>query len=387
MDNKEIVHILFLTCTYVTLLLFLFGDFVVKYGVKKYIELWEKGSNDSIMTKKWYFILCFIIDIILMSIICSSNSIWTAYITLAIYVVFRSILQSLVKYRVYVDFCIITILLIIKIGVENYNNTILFYSKMENPNFSHDTTLWAYLTPYIAACVGWVTFWAFWAQLKANELASDDAKRTGIQNTFNSMMETYNRNLSNLRFKDKNGLDAIDEYVRIINKLAKIGNNIEEDFCLVYSYFYFVRTHQDVRFLLDDFFKDSKMTYFNQFNHTIDMERSNHSALSTYYFQLYRIVKYVVKDSGLKEPEMEIYLGMLRSQMSPNEQLLLFYNWLAGDQMNRNNSGPKNQFGYSWEDENKGNKFFSEHKVIKHLNTLDLKDDLIKYCRVKNFIS
>lgn len=233
--------------------------------------------------------------------------------------------------------------------------------------------IWEFLTPHITGAVGFVTFWAFWAQLKANELASDDAKRTGIQDTFNSMMETYNRNLLNLKYKDKNGLDAIDEYILIINDLIETNDISEAKFYLIYSYFYFIRKEEDLSRLDKTFFHG----YYNpelreiKYEHR-DIKRSNHSALSTYYYQLFRIVKYIVVDNKdfLDDDEKKKYIGILRSQMSPNEQLLLFYNWLAGDQMNDKKSGPQNQFGYSWED--KDNAFFSEHKIIDHLNTLAL---------------
>lgn len=274
-----------------------------------------------------------------------------------VFIFFRFVLHNITNCKLVLDLCFIPLALLVY--------------KCSNSEFQGN------VNNIITACVGWVTFWAFWAQLKANEIASDDAKRTGIQDTFNSMMETYNRNLLNLKYDNKSGLDAIDEYILIINNLIEDNKIPKEKFYLAYSYFYFIRSRNEIKTTMSGFFVDNDIQEMLNYKYQKTLiERSNHSALSTYYYQLYRIVKYIVVDNKdfLDGVEKKKYIGILRSQMSPNEQLLLFYNWLAGTQMNNKDKVPKDQFGYSWED--KDNAFFSEHKIIDHLNTFALVEEV-----------
>ncbi|QZE15531.1 putative phage abortive infection protein [Halosquirtibacter laminarini] len=351
--------------------------------------LLEKSLDDKKHLK--VCILSDILNVITITVTISLKLVLFSYIQVIVYILIRFYIHKLYKSKVYVDFCLIPIVSLLAIKYLSLCNTvdlscafskIIFKIKIGTMS---ETTDWDVIT----ACVGWVTFWAFWAQLKANELASDDAKRSGIQDTFNSMMETYNRNLLNLRFNDNIGLDAIDNYVLIINDLIKVDSISTKDFYLAYSYFYFIRKKNDINRLKKTFLNGYPVSGIENYEMSLEINRSNHSALSTYYYQLYRIVKYIVVDNKdfLDEEEKKKYIGILRAQMSPNEQLLLFYNWLAGDQMNKIGNGLDKQFGYSWENIEKKNYFFSEHKVIKHLNTLELEDDLIKLCKAKNFIS
>lgn len=355
-----------------------------------YLENIRHGDRKKYLSDITYSITCVVSDILILFTVCVQINLTTrgvASFSLVLFIIFRLIIQYFYKLRVYVDFCLVPIICVILIGSRDYQQSgsistsvaILKNASSLNSivNYEDQKTLWEFLTPYIAACVGWVTFWAFWAQLKANEIASDDAKRTGIQDTFNSMMETYNRNLLNLKYNNKSGLDAIDEYILIINDLIKTNNIPKEKFYLAYSYFYFIRRRYEIKTTMSEFFVDNDISEMLNYKYQRRvLRRSNHSALSTYYYQLYRIVKYIVVDNKdfLDGVEKKKYIGILRSQMSPNEQLLLFYNWLAGTQMNNKDKVPKNQFGYSWED--KDNAFFSEHKIIDHLNTFALVEEV-----------
>lgn len=77
--------------------------------------------------------------------------------------------------------------------------------------------------------------------------------------------------------------------------------------------------------------------------------------LGHYYRNLYSTVKYVVKKekSGLFDyQQSREYLKILRSQMSNDEQLMLYYNYIIG-------------FGGDWEDDN--NKFFSDYRMLHNL--------------------
>lgn len=86
---------------------------------------------------------------------------------------------------------------------------------------------------------------------------------------------------------------------------------------------------------------------------------SRNAILGHYYRHLYHMVKYVVEDkvvSGYTEKMR--YLTILRAQLSNHEQIMLFYNWLAG-------------FGANWEEKDAAitiqNQYFTEYRMIHNL--------------------
>lgn len=82
------------------------------------------------------------------------------------------------------------------------------------------------------------------------------------------------------------------------------------------------------------------------------------NVLSTYYRHLFMIVRHVAESKVIKERSEKMpYLKMIRAQLSNNEQLMLFYNWLAN-------------YGAAWE--NKENHFLTEYKMIHNLLPGDL---------------
>lgn len=78
------------------------------------------------------------------------------------------------------------------------------------------------------------------------------------------------------------------------------------------------------------------------------------SRFGHYYRHLYQMVKYVVsQDSDLFDySEKKEYLKILRAQLSDNEQLMLYFNYLSG-------------FGEAWE--NSENHFFSDYRMIHNM--------------------
>jgi len=80
---------------------------------------------------------------------------------------------------------------------------------------------------------------------------------------------------------------------------------------------------------------------------------NNHSSsLGHYYRHLFQTVKYVVSKDFLTYEEKRNYLRILRAQMSNPEQVLLFYNWLAG-------------YGDKWECET--NHFLTDYRMIHNV--------------------
>lgn len=84
--------------------------------------------------------------------------------------------------------------------------------------------------------------------------------------------------------------------------------------------------------------------------------------LGHYYRHLYQMVKFVAKEKSIEEKQKKKYLKMLRAQLSNNEQMMLFYNWLAKG------------YGDAWEEnvetlkvEEKKNYFFTRYRMIHNL--------------------
>lgn len=79
------------------------------------------------------------------------------------------------------------------------------------------------------------------------------------------------------------------------------------------------------------------------------------SILAHYYRHLFHMVKFVVNQERetLTYEDKRNYLRILRSQMSNEEQVLLFFNWYSG-------------FGKQWE--NLSNKFFTDYRMIHNIN-------------------
>lgn len=87
------------------------------------------------------------------------------------------------------------------------------------------------------------------------------------------------------------------------------------------------------------------------------------SILAHYYRHLFQTVKYVVKQNEniIAYESKRDYLRILRSMLSNQEQILLYYNWLAG-------------FGSQWEEKDfdkrknrKGNYFFTDYRMIHNI--------------------
>jgi len=78
------------------------------------------------------------------------------------------------------------------------------------------------------------------------------------------------------------------------------------------------------------------------------------TVLAHYYRHLFQTVKFVVRQSEdlLSYEDKRNYLRILRSQLSNEEQAMLFYNWLS-------------KFGKPWQDET--NKFFTDFRMIHNI--------------------
>jgi len=98
---------------------------------------------------------------------------------------------------------------------------------------------------------------------------------------------------------------------------------------------------------------DKKIKFFIKYSPFTGHENK----LGHYYRHLYGIVKYVVdrENEGLfTYSKSREYLKILRSQMSNNEQLMLYYNYIIG-------------FGRDWESKKSGNEYFTKYRMLHNL--------------------
>ncbi|MAC94590.1 MAG: hypothetical protein CMC96_03715 [Flavobacteriales bacterium] len=92
----------------------------------------------------------------------------------------------------------------------------------------------------------------------------------------------------------------------------------------------------------------------NKYYLEYDLFKGHSSQLAHYYRHLFQTVKFIVNQSDrlLTYEDKRGYLRILRSQLSNQEQAMLFYNWLS-------------KFGHQWE--NEINHFFTDYRMIHNL--------------------
>ncbi|MBS1535266.1 MAG: putative phage abortive infection protein [Bacteroidetes bacterium] len=97
------------------------------------------------------------------------------------------------------------------------------------------------------------------------------------------------------------------------------------------------------------------------------------SKLAHYYRHLFQTVKFVVKqdEKSITYESKRDYLRILRSMLSNHEQILLYYNWIAG-------------FGNDWEQKDlekrknkQGNYFFTDFRMIHNINEQMIIDEFL----------
>ncbi|WP_173468097.1 putative phage abortive infection protein [Fibrobacter succinogenes] len=151
-----------------------------------------------------------------------------------------------------------------------------------------------------------------------------------------------------------NNLDEIEkEYdanKRIDFGRFKIPQNLNTKNDHVYLYFYFLLWRYKKNF--SSFSSKSNM---DRLLLGSDLCNGHIYDLNHYYRHLYQMVKIIANYNNeiVKKDEKRKYLRMLRAQLTGKEQLMLFYNWLAG-------------YGCDWE--NNKNHFFTEFRMIHNIN-------------------
>jgi hypothetical protein len=297
----------------------------------------------------------------------------------------------------------------------------LFIQESNGTIFNQNTgvigdTIGGIMNPFIGIAGVLLTFLAFYIQVKANKLQRDlfreELDHNKFENQFYEMLRLHKENVNEISITEtinytkrrKNLRDIsittdkiynvisgreVFKYLKtefeILYILAKQhfkGNdfrtNINEAYgvffhgvkksqAIQHSFFetaYNWKTNlieanylgQDLYFTIGDDETSVELKY-NIFN-------GHSSQLAHYYRHLFQTVKYITKQSNdlISYEEKRNYLRILRSQLSNEEQAMLFYNWLSG-------------FGENWE--NNSNKFFTDYRMIHNIYQELIVDEIV----------
>ncbi|SHJ28107.1 Putative phage abortive infection protein [Mesonia phycicola] len=253
-------------------------------------------------------------------------------------------------------------------------------------------TLGGIMNPFIALAGVLVTYLAFYIQYKANqyqreqfdiqlnrekeqfrlELESHNEQflKSQFENQFYQMLSIHRENVKNLTYHntlidlndfenstyEKNEIEGIKTFPYLLTEFEYCFNlvkihfkdlELKEIINEAYGMFWDGITKSDIsKHKIFAIAFDQKESLYNSFLN------GNSNQLAHYYRQLFQTVKFVVNQSILNYEQKRNYLRILRSQLSNEEQVLLFYNWFSG-------------FGIQWENFN--NKYFTDYRMIHNV--------------------
>lgn len=264
--------------------------------------------------------------------------------------------------------------------------------------------------PIIAFIGVVVTFMAFYIQYQFNREQSKliaaqrrereedkkerdiEIKKEAFDKKFYELLRIHNENVNNISVnginKSINGRKCFDYFVEelhvIIHIIKENEPNLITEQIVKKSYNHFFYGSDDASYLYnkDDISQslrylsivsESDQIKFQKYIVDLDLpfEELNYprldyffckgysSDLSLYYRFLFMMVKNVVEqdEEYLSYIEKRQYLKILRTQLSNNEQILLFYNWYS-------------DIGSDWENDH--NKFFTDFRMIHNIRNYKL---------------
>ena len=259
-------------------------------------------------------------------------------------------------------------------------------------------TIGGTMGPFIAILAALLTFFAFWTQFDANRELINENRRNHFENHFYKMLDIHLENVADLN-KRFVGTDVdscfhvwCNEILNMYNmlimqsdlggfidyiKMQYSGESTQKEFIafltnlqessdehqkvifeITYSYFF------NSNFSTMKYGDSDKTNHIRQFaslftsylqlhDKTIFKNKPKNELLGRYYRHLFQIVKLVddQNDNLFTEKEWKRkYLGILRSQMSDYEQLLLYYN-------------AQSSLGKAWND----HKYIENYRLIKNI--------------------
>lgn len=267
-------------------------------------------------------------------------------------------------------------------------------------------TIGGITAPFIAAAASVLTFIAFWVQYKANEQQRQDIQVERIESKYYELINLHKANVD--EFFIGTGEDSVQKrksFVSMFNefkytfycckgmrdalaKSEKLTKKYSDEKIVRLAYIFFycgVGDNSDImnkamnsgKEFEDKLFNDT-LDYLNQIkNKDIGIPEftdedgnkvsltikylpwgGHQSRLGHYYRHLFQTTKFICKQEievMSKNDKLE-YLRTLRAQLSDHEQLMLYYNAIAG-------------FGYAWinDEKNDSINYFVDYKMIHNI--------------------
>ena len=278
-------------------------------------------------------------------------------------------------------------------------------------------TIGGVMNPFVTIVGIVVTFAAFYIQYEANkEQRIDFVKeinaqknqfdRSQFDNQFYQMLDLHKQNVNEIYavrlFNDKKekvfGRDAmtflLSEFeagffaINFTSKDHEAPSMVNE----AYRIFFHGYRPKSEKYILDDTVRmirksakedqlqsrileiDKDFNLSNAMKYPCELFNGHAWQLSHYYRHLFQTVKFVAnqQEDFIDYEAKRRYLRVLRAQLSNEEQVLLFYNWLS-------------MFGRKWENEE--NRFFTDFRMIHNVRQEQLVEgvDLMKMFAARNF--
>lgn len=267
--------------------------------------------------------------------------------------------------------------------------------------------------PIVGLIAAILTFWAFWVQYRANQQQRHDLAIERFENKYYEMIRLHKENVNEMKITGYTSLKSINynstkeklgttisQIERIVDGRKVFVSMVKElltcySYCLhknelkdidkteklkfAYKIFFFgsfssltgeihsKAVTKSIKNELKNFRRKHKETLGKKKTISLDNGKKStlhikyapftghESRLGHYYRHLFSTVKYVVSkhQEGLfGYTQARDYLKILRAQMSNDEHLLLYYNYITG-------------FGSRWE--NSQNEFFSTYRMLHNL--------------------
>ena len=316
------------------------------------------------------------------------------------------------KYKVKLGFIEIAIIVIsfLLIGFSFFAPNLFVKETSLNFDFSKTgqigDTIGGIMNPFIAIAGVLLTFLAFYIQYKANRLQrdlfrdelneqSEQFRKTQFENQFYEMLRLHKENVNEIQIDQTkfqvtrdnttkveitiHGARAFDlllsefEVCYYVAKMSFPDKNykiwVNEGYGAFFHGVNIKNLKQHPFFKKLDSINQSYSKLFTEINKILEKENVDYiaekelhfslfnghsSQLAHYYRHLFQTVKFITNQDNqfITYEEKRKYLRILRSQLSNQEQALLFYNWLSN-------------FGKQWENEN--NKFFTDYRMIHNI--------------------
>jgi hypothetical protein len=267
------------------------------------------------------------------------------------------------------------------------------------------------INPILGFSIAIFSFLAFYVQYKANKQVQKQFNIQQFQSQFYEMLRFYKEDVSSIEVIDiftgnkVKGREAFEYFYKELQFLYECRKYRKLETYSIFNAYncFYTGDTKDIpkyeelacvttlglnfslsRRYIEDSINISSMNQADVYNIKKRIVGKN-SSLGQYYRHLFQMVDIVHKNEELEYSEKLTYSRLLRAQMSDKEQVLLFYNWLAGyktgkygslwEQRNLNFEKIDNLSMDKDKEENK-NYFFSDYRMIRNVFRDMIFDDL-----------